>query len=806
MSKLVTLQIGDGDFERGFDVYLRISENGVQKENKKGWLPAAAALPKLYEKWRLYYRTENYLSSLRKSPQLKRIENQERNISDRESAVKFKNGINDWLNSGDKDFHLVRDGLLRNLSKNDGDTQLVIETQDMRLWQMPWHLWNVLGERPDVEVTLSFPNYEQLEKAKQPPPEKVRILAILGSSDGIETEKDRVLLEQIPSASTTFLVEPDRTEITDQLWEQPWDILFFAGHSHTEEETGKIDINRDDSLTIEELRQSLTKAIANGLKIAIFNSCDGLGLARKLADLKLPHMIVMREPVPDRVAQEFLKHFLREFESGKSFHLAVREARQRLEGLEGQFPCATWLPVICLNPTEAPPAWESLYRSRPSKLKQLWQTGCFLLGWSLAATGLVMGLRTAGTLEDYELRSFDQLMRTRPHEEADERLLLVTATPKDIETEKREHQPKNKASLSDHTITQIFKKLKQYEPVVIGWDIYRDFPVDPAYSELKDYFGQDNLFGICKVKDPKVGETVGIAPPEEISPDRIGFNDAVPDKYDILRRYLLSQKKSDVSNDKCTATNNLSLLLALYYLDKKYDGIEFDYTEDNELQITVPNLNKTVVLKQLKPWHTGGYNNLDTGGRQILLNYRQMSSLADIAKTVSVEELLNDETLHRAEELKNRIVLIGVTAPIVTNNDHWLTPYSASFPKHEGKTPGVVIQAHMVSQIISAVEDDRPLLSVLPLWEEVCWIFGCSFVGVTISYLLGLLRVRSPLWLIVATAVELSALYGACYVLFQYGSWVPLLPSAIALFIVNGVAIIIQIQRQQQSFNVISMN
>jgi len=30
------------------------------------------------------------------------------------------------------------------------------------------------------------------------------------------------------------------------------------------------------------------------LKLAIFNSCDGLGLARELADLHLPTMIVMQ--------------------------------------------------------------------------------------------------------------------------------------------------------------------------------------------------------------------------------------------------------------------------------------------------------------------------------------------------------------------------------------------------------------------------------------------------------------------------------------------------------------------------------
>jgi hypothetical protein len=44
-----------------------------------------------------------------------------------------------------------------------------------------------------------------------------------------------------------------------------------------------------------------------------------LGLAKHLASLHIPKIIVMREPVPDLVAQEFLKNFLTAFASGKSF-------------------------------------------------------------------------------------------------------------------------------------------------------------------------------------------------------------------------------------------------------------------------------------------------------------------------------------------------------------------------------------------------------------------------------------------------------------------------------------------------------
>jgi hypothetical protein len=36
--------------------------------------------------------------------------------------------------------------------------------------------------------------------------------------------------------------------------------------------------------------------------------------------LQIPQAIVMREPVPDKVAQEFLKHFLKAFSRGKSLY------------------------------------------------------------------------------------------------------------------------------------------------------------------------------------------------------------------------------------------------------------------------------------------------------------------------------------------------------------------------------------------------------------------------------------------------------------------------------------------------------
>jgi len=92
----------------------------------------------------------------------------------------------------------------------------------------------------------------------------------------------------------------------------------------------------------------------------LLNACDGLQLLQDLNELSLPPTIVMRYPVPDLVAQTFLKYFLSAFSQGAPLHQAVRDAREQLQGIESQFPFATWLPVLHQNPASPPLTWSSL--------------------------------------------------------------------------------------------------------------------------------------------------------------------------------------------------------------------------------------------------------------------------------------------------------------------------------------------------------------------------------------------------------------------------------------------------------------
>lgn len=377
MSKLAILRLLDGDLKQGVRVVLTISTLNSEKTawqeieansphvgtEISGTLPPNPEFGDTIKQWQQDYRS---FRTTRIKPNKITVDasiNQLR-LACQELEKKLRSQLNTWLLS--TSFRPIRDKWLEELMNDE--VRILVRTSNQSLLRLPWHLWELVERNTLAEVALSAFDGEPIVKLKTPTLRgKVKILGILGDSTGINLKEDKKLLKNLADAETEFLVEPQREKINDQLWEQAWDILFFAGHSRTEGEQGRIYINQTDSLTIAELRYALKKAVDKGLQLAIFNSCDGMGLAFELQQLQIPQVIVMREPVPDKVAQNFLRYFLPKFANGQSLYLSERESRLRLHGLEDEFPSASWLPVIFQNPANVPPTWNQLGR-RPTTL------------------------------------------------------------------------------------------------------------------------------------------------------------------------------------------------------------------------------------------------------------------------------------------------------------------------------------------------------------------------------------------------------------------------------------------------------
>lgn len=797
MGKLVILEL-EGDFQQaGFRATLEICpEETLPGLKIKGSLPPDPELAiHLQHHWQEHYRSLGVAPTRIKGQKIIHKGSINRRLADcRASAQQVCDRLHIWLHAAS--FQTL-DRRLREELHRDEAIRFLIRTTDPQVQKLPWHEWDFFERYTQAEIALSPLEYEPITPvATLDRPARVRILAILGNSQGIDIETDRRKLEALPNADIEFLVEPDRQQVSDRLWERSWDILFFAGHSETQQNSGRIYINQTDSLSISELKYGLRQAIAHGLQLAIFNSCDGLGLARELQSLNLPQMIVMREPVIDQVAHRFLHYFLDAYSRGTPLYQATRQARERLQGLEDQFPCASWLPIICQNAIANPPTWQTLCGSSPSlfpvvqpalqALEQFPEQGEYaerrtvaplhsilkplvrVVGLSTLITLAVLGIRWVGWLELLEWKTYDQMLQLRPAEGQDKRLLVVTVTKQDIE------QLGNEYPLSDRTLLTALQALQAHHPRGIGLDIYRNRPTGDGWVELTQYLQRnEGIIPIC-VHSSRTDPTRGVAPPPDLPALSLGFADALPDADGVVRRHLLALDPPNQS--PCSASYALSTKLALRYLEAQGISLEFPTAEQWQLGTT-----RFPILTA----PDGFYQRADqTRGHQILLNYRLYNSLGDIAQEVTLTEVLMNRV--DPDLIHDKIVLIGVTDPVV--DDYATTPDGSAMR-------GLLFHVQMASQLISAVEDQRPLLRFWPFWAEVGWVWSWAVAGGLI--ILWVPRFQHP-WLLRG---GLILVLGGISVLFMIkgGVIVPLIPSLIACLIVSSVSSeLVRMQRSVQ--------
>lgn len=350
--------------KNGFHVSLTSKDTSF--DSIDGFLPCLPSeLETSFDQWQsAYYQLEDVRKvSTRLSP--KSVVNS----SSSEEKEKIKITLNQWLDSGESSWQPVRDELIAVLSplRDSGEEiRLFLDVKNPNLCRIPWQEWSLFQSRfSQTEIALRVRGQGQYIPPRKS--SKVIILVILGRSDGINTQLDLEVIQKLKAkgAEVKYLHQPSREVLSNVLRSEPgYHILIFAGHSCSKEDgsIGWIDLNENDRLSIEEFKNSLRYSIDKGLQLAIFNSCDGLGLANQLAQLGLSRIIVMREPVPDEVAVKFLEYFFAEFANNKSLFESVRIARGRLEHFEDKYPGAMWLPTICIQEPALyhPLTWQGL--------------------------------------------------------------------------------------------------------------------------------------------------------------------------------------------------------------------------------------------------------------------------------------------------------------------------------------------------------------------------------------------------------------------------------------------------------------
>jgi CHASE2 domain-containing sensor protein len=342
-----------------------------------------------------------------------------------EAEAKLLYEFHHWLRSGE--LYEIRSTLAE--AVRDGErgsssppVDVFLSCNPLDLARLPWEAWEMGTEfaaKGKIRIVRTPLNIQRTTVTPPNRNRRARVLAILGDDTGLNFQADKEAVRSLSAIAEVEFVgwqkgrddkDALKAEIVNAITdERGWDVLFFAGHSNETALTGgELAIAPGVSLFLKEIAQPLTIAMERGLQFALFNSCSGLSLANSLINLGLSQVAVMREPVHNRVAQEFLVRFLQrlaEYTDERKVeytdvHEALLTACQYLK-LEKHltYPSAYLIPSLFRHP-EAQPfrfkpfGWRvKLKRWLPTKKEAIALSALALISWQLPIQSFLLEQR-----------------------------------------------------------------------------------------------------------------------------------------------------------------------------------------------------------------------------------------------------------------------------------------------------------------------------------------------------------------------------------------------------------------------------
>jgi CHASE2 domain-containing sensor protein len=377
----------------------------------------------------------------------------------------------------------------------------------------------------------------------------------------------------------------------------------------------------------------------------------------------------------------------------------------------------------------------------------VWRVGALP---GLAVIGLVVLLRGMGALQFLELTMFDTFLRSRPAEPMDERILIVGIDDADI-------RKIGQYPIPDREIVSLLQAIQSHQPAVVGLDTFRDYMVPPGQTELADAFRKSENWVAIAAPQLFPGDREAVPPPATVPSEQVGFVNALVDQDGFLRRSLLSSR--DV-NGKFHFS--LTAQLAMRYLEERGLPLKNGSLDDESFQFGKTELHRFRA-------NTGGYVGADDGENQILINFR---SGQVPFRTISSTDIKNGN--FKPEWIRNRIVLVGVISDVYKD----FVNSSAIAKDNPALVPEVEAQAHQVSQIVSAVLDERSLINTLSDSCENVWIVVWGLLGLSLGRIS-----QSPVRVFFGLCTVSIVLIGICYWAILGSWWLPVVPSFMAMFL-----------------------
>ena len=359
-----------------------------------------------------------------------------------------------------------------------------------------------------------------------------------------------------------------------------------------------------------------------------------------------------------------------------------------------------------------------------------------------------------GILRPLEFKVYDTLIRLRPKELPDQRIIIVGITDADID--------RYGVTIPDSILSLLIEQISQHNPRVIGINLHRNQPTGDGYEKLNQVLKSTS--GIVGVEKTNQGafDFPAIKPNIELKKKGMSSaSDLIEDYGDVIRRGYLYVSKSENSVEQLPS---FGLKVALEYL--KYENI-FPTSSDSQNQYLQL---KNVIFPRLRN-NQFFYGLSDIDGYQNIINYK--TSVTNFTK-ISLDQILQgnfDTSL-----IENRIILIGLVAPSL--GDDVSTPVNKKVTtNYTNEVFGVEIHASQASQIISAVKDNRIIIKLFPATIEYVWLL--IWIIVPSLYVIYQLYLKCNLYniLIQYTIVNLLAFLLIVLVgyisIFTCGYWLP---------------------------------
>jgi adenylate cyclase len=370
---------------------------------------------------------------------------------------------------------------------------------------------------------------------------------------------------------------------------------------------------------------------------------------------------------------------------------------------------------------------------------RFWRNHPSLAALAIAALAslAVLGARQRGWLERLELAALDRQVEWISFGEARPvRVALVEVSEQDIQN--LGHYP-----LSDADLALAIERISGSGARAIGIDVYRDIPVPPGTEKLTSVLtSQPRVIVPSKFADAGAS---GVGPPAALAgTPQVGFNNMVTDRDGSSRRGLLYME--DVTGEVGVA---MSFLLALLYLE-----------DQQILPSGDPDDPAAVLLgpSRFEPLdgNFGGYANLDAGGFQYAVDYRDPQSFP----TASLTDVLAGEA--DPALFRDRIVVLGVAAESLV--DRFRIPVANA---NEGEISGAELHGRLADQLVRsglglikprrASPDGLEVVTVLiggllagalMLWMQVGWGLALlGFGGLGAFWALGSLSLAYDYWI-----------------------------------------------------------